>query len=78
MFVNESSTVVVVLQYRLGTLGFLHGGADSNITGNYGLMDQRCVSCVWAAVWCVCFEWCVTLRCVVWCQRGIAVGAGQH
>jgi len=41
ILVNTTGVIVVVVQYRLGALGFLNLGPDSNITGNYGFYDQR-------------------------------------
>lgn len=41
VFANYTSTIVVVIQYRLGALGYLYGGKDSAISGNYGFFDQR-------------------------------------
>jgi carboxylesterase type B len=38
---NASNTVVVSIQYRLGTLGFLY--TNETILGNYGLLDQKFV-----------------------------------
>lgn len=42
-FVLEHDVVVVSINYRLGALGFLYSGSDptSQITGNFGLHDQR-------------------------------------
>ena len=37
--VTENDVIVVVIQYRLGVLGFLSSG-DDVAPGNYGLMDQ--------------------------------------
>lgn len=37
---TEQGVVVVVIQYRLGALGFLSSGS-SHLPGNYGLWDQR-------------------------------------
>ena len=37
--VTENDVIVVVIQYRLGILGFLSSG-DDVAPGNYGLMDQ--------------------------------------
>lgn len=47
-YVNTTGQIVVVINYRLGALGFLFGGGKQNfnITGNYGLQDQ-----VTAMVW---------------------------
>jgi carboxylesterase type B len=39
-FVNETNTIIVVPQYRLGALGFLYT-EDDNINGNFGYLDQR-------------------------------------
>lgn len=42
-FVNTTGSLAVVINYRLGALGFLFGGGASKnttLTGNYGLMDQ--------------------------------------
>ena len=36
---NTTSTIVVVLQYRLGAFGFLY--TEGNVTGNFGIHDQR-------------------------------------
>jgi para-nitrobenzyl esterase len=33
--------IVVVINYRLGALGFAYLGPDTGITGNYGLQDQE-------------------------------------
>lgn len=38
--VLEQNIIVVVIQYRLGALGFLSSG-DEALPGNYGLWDQR-------------------------------------
>ena len=35
-----TDAVVVTMNYRLGPLGWLTLGQSSNITGNYGLLDQ--------------------------------------
>lgn len=37
---TEEGVIVVTLNYRLGALGFLSTGSDSNIKGNYGMLDQ--------------------------------------
>ena len=41
-YVNTTGHLLIVINYRLGALGFLFGGADKNTTigGNFGLMDQ--------------------------------------
>jgi len=43
IFANRTNTVIVIIQYRLGALGFLNmeGTSGSNISGNYGFLDQR-------------------------------------
>ncbi|XP_070207034.1 neuroligin-4, X-linked-like [Littorina saxatilis] len=38
--VTENDVIVVVIQYRLGALGFLSSGDDA-LPGNYGLWDQN-------------------------------------
>ncbi|XP_070182748.1 neuroligin-4, Y-linked-like [Littorina saxatilis] len=38
--VTENDVIVVVIQYRLGILGFLSSGDDA-ASGNYGLLDQN-------------------------------------
>jgi carboxylesterase type B len=42
---NSTDSVVVVPQYRLGAFGFLVA-AETNLAGNYGILDQR-----WALQW---------------------------
>ena len=42
-FASLGDVIVAVIQYRLGVLGFLHGGIQE-IPGNLGLYDQRLVS----------------------------------
>lgn len=37
----NTSTIVVTFNYRLGALGFMYIQNNSNIIGNYGIMDQR-------------------------------------
>jgi carboxylesterase type B len=37
---NQTNTVVVIPQYRLGSFGFLHA-AQAGLSGNYGVLDQR-------------------------------------
>lgn len=39
-YVKNTNQIVVVIQYRLGALGFLYLGGKSSVTSNYGLMDQ--------------------------------------
>jgi len=40
--VNTTNVIVVLLQYRLGVLGFLAtGNGRDDIKGNYGILDQR-------------------------------------
>ena len=43
MIANETGTIVVVIQYRLGALGFLYLGDardGTTVSGNFGLQDQ--------------------------------------
>jgi carboxylesterase type B len=43
MIANETGTIVVVIQYRLGALGFLYLGDardGTTVSGNFGLADQ--------------------------------------
>lgn len=40
-FVNASDTIVVVVNARIGALGFAASTDDTSIVGNLGLLDQR-------------------------------------
>ncbi|CAF2515172.1 unnamed protein product [Rotaria sp. Silwood2] len=41
-FVNQTNVICVLIQYRLGVLGFYATGPGPNdINGNYGILDQR-------------------------------------
>lgn len=40
-WVNNTLSVVVAINYRLGAMGFLYQGGSTGIQGNYGLMDQE-------------------------------------
>ncbi|CAF1482893.1 unnamed protein product [Adineta steineri] len=40
--VNSTNVIIALIQFRLGALGFLATGTGPNdITGNYGILDQR-------------------------------------
>lgn len=38
---NRTRAIVVAINYRLGSLGFLYAGGSTGIQGNVGLMDQE-------------------------------------
>ena len=41
-FVNQTNVICVLIQYRLGVLGFYATGSGVNdISGNFGILDQR-------------------------------------
>lgn len=37
---SEEKVIVVTFNYRLGALGYLCTGSDSDLRGNYGMLDQ--------------------------------------
>lgn len=38
---SEQNVIVVSMQYRLASLGFLYLGGEGGVVGNAGLLDQR-------------------------------------
>lgn len=38
-FANSTNSIIVVMNYRLGAMGFLYLGNETDITGNYGLRE---------------------------------------
>ena len=85
MFANLTESVVVVINYRVGALGFASLGAGAPINGSYGYLDQMCVEsaasvaasvlCGCVAVW-LCAAWLCGCVAVWLCGCGHSYGGG--